>query len=98
MIKSGCVEYLEKFITDNFTGWKAVVLVLLLLAGVLILVEVVRNEIKHRYDKKLEAHKSKLNQGHASPSPAAVKEPTQTQPTEFPISPNLTNTPQKGNR
>lgn len=56
------MDYLEKFITDNFHGWTAFGMIVCLLVAVFLLVEVIRNAIKHRYDKKLEEHKSKLNQ------------------------------------
>jgi len=56
------MDYLEKFITDNFHGWTAFGMIVCLLVAVFLLVEVIRNAVKHRYDKKLEEHKAKLNQ------------------------------------
>jgi hypothetical protein len=62
VIKSGHMDYLEKFITDNFHGWTAFGMIIFLLVAVFLLVEVIRNAVKYRYDKKLEEHKAKLNQ------------------------------------
>jgi hypothetical protein len=56
------MDYLQKFITDHFHGWTAVGIIAFLGMTLFILAEIVRNAVKHRYDKKLEEHKAKLNQ------------------------------------